>query len=134
MWTTSLTLLALHLYDTYQIDNVWALMLLAREIEERNSNRAYASFVEASKILARQMRERRHAYYPFRVAANYGLFWKTIAVHWKAQERSTFTDACLAVFKALQAIDPDLSAMDDISRCRVAITSILKEAGAMPEV
>jgi hypothetical protein len=58
-------------YETYQIDNVWALMLLLRSIEERDNDKAYKSFIEASKIISRQMRERRHAYYPFRVATHY---------------------------------------------------------------
>ena len=119
-------------YDTYQIDNVWALMLLTREIDERKSNRAYSSFVEANRIIARQMRERRHAYYPFRVATHYGQFWKTLAIQWNGEQRTAFIEACLAVFRSLEAVDPDLSVMEDIGRCRDAITKVLKEAGAMP--
>jgi hypothetical protein len=119
-------------YDTYQIDNVWALMLLTREIEERKSDRAYSSFVEANKIIVRQMRERRHAYYPFRVATHYGLFWTTLAIQWQGEQRSAFIGACRTVVLSLEAVDPDLSAMEDIGRCRDAMTKVLKEAGTMP--
>jgi hypothetical protein len=119
-------------YDTYQIDNVQALFLLAREIEEQKKDRAFRSFVDASRIIARQMKERRHAYYPFRVATRYGDFWRRIARDWEADQKSVFIGACQNAYGAAQAVDIDLQAIDDINNCREIVRRILIEAGVPP--
>jgi hypothetical protein len=107
-------------------------MLLLREIEDRDPSKAYGPFTEANKIVSRQMRERRHAYYPFRVATHYLEFWKTLAIKWNTEKRSVFLEACQAVDQSLQKVDPDLESMDDINRCRVAIATVLREASSSP--
>lgn len=119
-------------YDTYQIDNVKALFLLTREIHERNDDRAFRSFVDASTIINRQMRERRHAYYPFRVASNYGEFWRLLAVRWEAEQKGVFINACKAVYRFAQRVDADVASMDDLIRCKEVVRAILVEAGAAP--
>ena len=119
-------------YDTYQIDNVQALFLLSREIEEQKRDRAFRSLVDASKIINRQMRERRHAYYPYRVASKYGEYWRRLARHWDAEQKSIFITACQNVYRNSQAVDADLDAMEDVTRCREIVIAILAEADALP--
>jgi tetratricopeptide (TPR) repeat protein len=119
-------------YKTYQIDNVYAQFLLRREIEQQNRDRAFRSFVEASKIINSQMRDREQAYYPYRVASHYGEFWKRLASHWGTEQKSVFINACRAVYRFSQGVDPDLAAMDDVRRCGEIVKTILIEAGAIP--
>ena len=116
-------------YNTFQLDNVRAAFLLARETHQRDENRAFRSFVEASTIVNWQMNERRHAYYPFRVATRYLTFWQNVARDWKSEQRSVFLGACRAVLRSIDKIDPDLAAMADVSQCAVNMRRILAETG-----
>ena len=116
-------------YNTFQLDNVRAAFLLAREAHERKGDRELRSFVDASTIVNRQMNERRHAYYPFRVARRYLDFWQQIAREWRPEQRGIFTGACRAVLAAAGKVDPDLAVMDDVTQCVVMMRRILAEAG-----
>jgi hypothetical protein len=116
-------------YNTFQIDNVKASFLLAREVHEHKDDRALRSFVDASSIINRQMNERRHAYYPFRVARRYWDFWP-IAREWKPDQQAVFIAACRAAYKASQKVDPDLAVMGDIRQCADLMKRILAETGA----
>ena len=69
-------------FDTYQIDNVWALYLLMRSIAAGPTEGSFREFVEFNQIIGRQLRERRHGYYPYRVARHYKEFWMQIAKRW----------------------------------------------------
>jgi hypothetical protein len=117
-------------YNTFQLDNVRAAFLLAREVHERNGDRALRSFVEASTIVNRQMNERRHAYYPFRVARRYLDFWQQIVRDWNREQRGIFTGACRAVLRAAEKVDPDLATMEDVSQCAATMRRILAEAAS----
>jgi hypothetical protein len=54
----------------------------------------------------RQMNERRHAYYPFRVATRYLAFWQKVARDWKPEQRNVFLGACRAVLRSIDKVDP----------------------------
>lgn len=116
-------------YNTFQIDNVKASFLLAREAHERKEDRALRSFIDASTIVNRQMNERRHAYYPFRVARRYLDFWQQIAREWSPERRGIFLGACRAVLRAAEKVDPDLAVMVEVRQCTVTMRRILAEAG-----
>jgi hypothetical protein len=116
-------------YNTFQLDNVKAAFLLAREAHEHKKDRALRSFIDASTIVNRQMNERRHAYYPFRVARRYLDFWQQIAREWSPEHRGIFVGACRAVLRAAEKVDPDLAVMDEVSQCTVTMRRILAEAG-----
>lgn len=112
-------------FDTYQIDNVRASFLLAREIEERRPDRSLPSFVEANRILIRQLADSRHAYYPYRVAARYGEFWDEIAVHWDRSRRNLFESACRIFQQRAEKADSYLSRMPEVSQCLAESARVL---------
>ena len=120
-------------FDTFQIDNVQAMFFLSREIEEQDKDRAFRSFVDAAKIIMRQMKERRHAYYPYRVASRFGEFWRRLAIHWNTEQKAVFISACKSVYTCSQDVDPDLAAMQDVRRCRETVEEILAESHAIPK-
>lgn len=116
-------------FRTYQIDNVKAKFLLSREIEEQNEARAFRDFLEASRILSAQMRDRSHTYYPYRVAALYEGFWDSVACHWESSQQRVFLQCCQAVQDRADNTPADLAAMDDVQRCREAMRNVLSRAG-----
>jgi hypothetical protein len=120
-------------FDTFQIDNVQAMFLLSREIEEQHEDRAFRAFVDAAKIITRQMKDRRHPYYPYRVASRCGDFWRRLASHWSTEQKEVFISACNWVYTCSQNVDPDLAAMEDVRRCRETMEEILPEAHAIPK-
>jgi hypothetical protein len=109
-----------------------AQFLLAREIEEQQAGRDLRSFVDASRIVNRQMRDRTHAYYPYKVALLYGEFWRRIANRWGPEQKSVFFAACNAVYQNVHSVDPDLATMDDVQRCKETVKEILAAAGMLP--
>jgi hypothetical protein len=117
-------------YNTFQLDNVKAAFLLARETHERKQDRALRSFIDASSIVNRQMNERRHAYYPFRVASRYLEFWQQVAREWSSEQRGIFLGACRAVLKAAEKVDPDLAVMDEVRQCAVMMRRIVGEGAS----
>jgi hypothetical protein len=121
-------------FRTYQIDNVRAKFLLRREIEEHMEDRAFQAFLNASRILGTQMRDREHAYYPYRVATLYERFWDRVACHWESGQREVFLKQCRAVHNHADNAAPDLAAMDDVWRCRDAMRNVLSRAGVLPAI
>ena len=112
-------------FDTFQIDNVKASFLLAREIEHRRPDRDLTSFVEASRIITRQMADPRHGYYPYRAAARYGEFWDAIAIHWDRSRRNLFENACKTVQQCAEKADLYLSRMPEVIQCLTEAARIL---------
>ena len=119
-------------YNMSQIDNVRALFLLSREIEEQHGDREMRSFVDANSIISRQMRDRNESYYPYRVASRYGEFWRKIAINWDDDRKGAFIAACQAIYRFSRSTDPDLAAEEDVIRCRQTIKDVLLEAKALP--
>lgn len=120
-------------FQTYQIDNVKAKFLLSREIEEHVETRAFDAFREASCILSAQMRDRGHAYYPYRVATLCQKFWSRVACHWELKQRSVFIRFCEDVHNLANRTDSDLAAMDDVQKCREAMRDVLLSVGILSE-
>ncbi len=114
-------------FETYQLDNTQARLLLQRCIDEERSMNAFADFVRANRIINAQVRERRHAYYPFRVASYYGAFWKRVAHAWPEEQRNVFLAACRAISQFIATIDRNLVSHPDVTKCRNAIDQVLKE-------
>ena len=115
-------------FDTYQIDNVWALLLLKREIEEPNPERSLRVFLDASKIINRHLAERKHGYYPYRVAKEYGDFWSHVAKQWEPEQRSIFLKACTTVLNFLDRVDSDLEEVDHVRQYRTVVLDVLRDA------
>ena len=115
-------------YRTDQHDNVMASFLLAREAAEPDASRAFQSFVEARRIIATQMADGNHKYYPFRVAQRYGDFWRGVAKRWPEPNRGLFLRACREVLERLDVASAGIAKMDDLAACRAQILSVLAEA------
>ncbi|MEJ2379424.1 MAG: hypothetical protein P8Y71_29900, partial [Pseudolabrys sp.] len=120
-------------FDTYQLDNTKARLLLQRTIHDRPPIAdAFSDFVKASQIINTQMRERRHGYYPYRVATLYGRFWDAIASKWPDEQRSIILGAVKAVQRLLQGVDRHIVAHPDVVRCSEEISRILfSDKGAL---
>jgi len=115
-------------FDTYQIDNTKARLLLQRIADGTRVGKSFADFVEASRILNQQARSSGQGYYPFRVASLYQGILPRITTEWSADQMPIFFAACRGMAERLDKIDSRLVDHPDIVRCREVMRELLKQA------
>lgn len=104
-------------FDTYQLDNTRARLILLRTIELLPDDVGIGAFREAHRILSKQMRESGHGFYPFRVAILYAEFWDKIAKNWGVAQQAIIFEAVRFVLKRAQSVDPMIAVHADVRRC-----------------
>ncbi len=112
-------------FNTYQMDNTKARLLLSRSLARPENYNGFQDFVQAHRILLSQMKQGTHGYYPFRVASAYGQYWDRLVPAWSGDQKDFFLSACDAVNTRLSVVDRHLSVHADVKRCTEAISRIL---------
>lgn len=111
-------------FDTYQLDNTRARLLLRRTIEKMPADGGFAAFRDAHRILSKQMRETGRGFYPFRVALLYGEFQR-VAQSWSPEQAPVFLDAVRFVLARAKAVDQRLASHADVRKCIEVLTTLL---------
>jgi len=94
-------------FNTYQIDNHYARLLLSRTIEDPSGVNPMTSFTKARDILLEQMNNRDRLHYPYRVASLIGPFCYKFGASLKPKERITVARVAKEVLRRISLIPSD---------------------------
>ena len=112
-------------FNTYQLDNTKARLLLMESIDNTDSDVAFTAFLDAHRILMVQMGQGTHGYYPYRVAALYHQFWSAHGRLWELDRKRILIAAAEAVQAKLKTVDRHLLNHADVRRCGAAMEAVL---------
>ena len=82
--------------------------MLQRIADGQCTDRAFADFVAANKIINGQVRTKEQGYYAFRVASLYEGVWKRAVNEWLPEQKGVFVAARRGVAQRLENIDARL--------------------------
>ncbi|MFL5766182.1 MAG: SIR2 family protein [Bacteroidia bacterium] len=103
-------------FDTYQIDNHYARLLLENEVYNGSTDTCMAQFLKAHKILNNKSDKNENRHYPFKVARNYTSFYDHYFRKLPDQDKRIFLVSCQEI---LRRIDEYNSVVDVRARNRV---------------
>lgn len=116
-------------FDTYQLDNTKARLLLSRSIYDPEKCNTFADFVAANRIVQGQMRNEGLSYHPFRVAGLYFELWSKIRGRWDATQKEFLKTACTQILTMAGKVDKRLASHADVKRCVETMAATVKAIG-----
>lgn len=117
-------------FDPYQIDNHYARYLLLYITEANNASDFMSIFKQAHSILTEPGHQKETKYYPFKVAQNYGIFYKTYKAQMKKSDKEIFFSCCeemLELINRFQISMPEYRRRKDVTNCKQMLESMISE-------
>ena len=112
-------------FDTFQIDNHYARLLLLEAIEEDlDATTAMDKFRNARTIINREIIDEKRRY-PYRVAANYQPFFDKYHESLSLSNLNEIATAARDINQMINRLSPNDAKHMDISRCRNAVRYII---------
>ena len=108
-------------FDTYQIDNHYARLLLMRAISE-DVQSPISNFRHARKIINEQMRKERR-YYPYRVASYYKEFYDKYENSLADNQKQEIMNAASYVLEQISKMDEARKSHKYVEECFINMTA-----------
>ncbi|TFW08733.1 hypothetical protein E4K72_07505 [Oxalobacteraceae bacterium OM1] len=116
-------------YDTYQIDNHYARLLLAKAQKSKNASDAFVFFDQAQQIIQRQiLREQKH--YPYRVAKNVLDFFREHGAQLSGDQIKRVRTFAEDVLKRIEKLPVETRDHRHVVVSKKALDTLLKEIEA----
>ena len=112
-------------YPTYRIDNHFARYLLVSRMHGADREDYFVAFIEANRLLYRQMISEENGYYPYRVASLYKDYKKEFWANMNEKQRKIFLTACRNVVLRIEAAGERLAGYRVVRDCRDSLKNIL---------
>jgi hypothetical protein len=113
-------------YDTYQIDNHYARLLLKKAIKMPEVEGSLEYFRKSVGIITEQIRRERR-YYPYRVAALYAEYYDSKESSFKNAEKTEIAQAADFVRSKIERLSDYRKHQKHIQKCDQAMSYILKK-------
>lgn len=111
-------------FDTFQIDNHFARLLLVRASEDAPFKESIDYFRKARTIINRQIRdERRH--YPYRVATGYQSFFDRFASQFSIEQLRELQEACITIRSRIAELPGDRGLHKYVRKCAESMEYVI---------
>lgn len=117
-------------YNTYQLDNNYARILLQTEINNGSADTCMNVLHEVQKIIIDPMTRKLVRHYPFRVAQKYGEFHDTFCSKLNKEDQAIFIRYCEQVLERMAWYENNVSNYRinrDVSLAKTILTSIIAQ-------
>jgi SIR2-like domain len=114
-------------YNTNQIDNHYARLLLTRALRRTDVLAAMTDFRDARAIIFRQIQNER-LHYPFRVATKFGRFYETFASRLTPVDREEIGRAAEFIEYRIKMLPPYRREQRYVSECLLVMRRLIQEA------
>lgn len=116
---------ALDNFDTYQIDNHYARLIIESSLESRNKNASIDAVRESHKLLMKQMnRVNFNKHYPFRVASSYLDVVNAFKMHLSKDDKQMFIDYSEDFLKKIHSLPYNFAQNRYVNKCKKSMDQI----------